>query len=180
MILFVIPHGRIDTGLQKNLMALKECLNGLSDFTCAMVFNKVPTNAELNEDCPPKTLQDLQAEAIKNFREKLEQRGLANNIFIQRGDPDKLSEAIKTIYAFISVSTTVPKEGLRTWTETLSHYEGILNGTISAFDAAQSEIIRIKSRLNTLRVDQSALEKSIKSTKTLDNFTKYGSHLSVW
>ncbi|CAF1225620.1 unnamed protein product [Adineta steineri] len=144
MLLIVLPYGRIDTGLQNKILALNECINGYYESSTLFIMNQIPSDYQLEENDPPQTLKDVICEAHDDFAKNLKLKTLAITIFIQtqREKNNDLKKLMKIMYDTIVHSTNVPPKELRTWTETLDYYQGIIGGKSSTKDSLDKEIAR--------------------------------------
>ncbi|CAF0960395.1 unnamed protein product [Adineta steineri] len=158
MLLIVLPYGRLVKGLKNNLLALKECINGFYDLSTVLIINQMPSEYQLQRNNPPQTLGEMEDKAKTDFADILKMKSSATNIFIQTQTSENVdfNNLIENMYDVIVHSTSVSSDILRTWTETLNYYEGILGGKTSAKESFDNEIARKRDRLARLEQDQKA------------------------
>lgn len=162
MLFIVVRYGRVDVGVQKYLKALKECINGFYELSTVLIINNVPTERRLAKSSPPERYEDVAAQAVKDYGDNFSTGQIPLTILVQSNideDEEKFKELITNLYGAIVKSTKIPQEILRTWTETLQYYSGIIQGTISTQQALNDQIKREQDKLSRLQADLESRKK---------------------
>ncbi|CAF1439747.1 unnamed protein product [Adineta ricciae] len=166
-IAIVVKHDKINEPFRKYLTALKETLVRFNDAQTILIVNKVTPEEQLREDVNgPQTVEELTAQVKSVVFTALNCSSLSNIVIIPLlADAQTWKSAVENISQMIRSSGQVDKEGLKTWTETLKHYENVLNGKISADVAVKWRISQLEGErrglVNDIDYNQARINKII-------------------
>lgn len=133
------------------LLALKICLQSFNDATTVLILNKMPrANTLKRNQTGPKTIEECENEVKQRIFKELECNKLANVVSIPNdADDDELKITAEEIWYMAIKSDEINKRMLKTWTEHLAFYHGVVDGKVSArdsFNYRQAVLIEQRSK----------------------------------
>jgi hypothetical protein len=120
-----------------------------------LIINKMPRTKTLRKNTEgPKTMEECEKTTKEAIFKKLGCREFANVISIPNDtDVDEEKELAGQMYDMFAKSGDINKGILKTWTERLSHYQSVVNGTISDEKGAEHVILELEGRRNGVQKD---------------------------
>jgi GTP-binding protein EngB required for normal cell division len=176
IIAIVVKHDKITDTFRNYLIAMKECLARFNDATTILIVNKATPEEQLRENTGgPQSIEALTAQMKSEVFKALNCSHLANVVaipFLANTDTWKL--AVERIWNMIRVSGEVNKKDLKTWTETLAFYKGIVDGKISVDE-------HLKWRISQLNTQKEGLESDIQyNQKRIDKIVNVEIPATIW
>lgn len=137
------------------LLAIKECLHSFTDATTTWIVNKMPRAQTLQRNTTgPKTVGECAEEMKRAFLVTLECDQLANVVSIPNdATEDEVKKVADQLYNIIIESETVDTRNVKTWSEKISFYQRVVNGTISPSEAREQKRMELNSRRDQLETD---------------------------
>ncbi len=177
LIVVLVEYGRMDTGLYRNLAVLSECLNGMSQSSCMLIVNKVPTLKSLERKLKRgENFHDRKETLEEYFNEvsKVLNILFKYKCFLEDDSLEGAEQFNTNVYNFIrgilfTRSFHLDASKVRTWNEIKEFYEKEISELENEQTNDQSANVEceIEKNLNDLDLERSELKN--KSGKCLDS-----------